>query len=51
MKPLAVLLIAGFVYTYAAMRTKMLLESPTKMTICEYIITKRACSVLAQLGN
>jgi membrane protease YdiL (CAAX protease family) len=49
MKPFAVLLIAGCVYTYAAVRTKSLLESPNKMTLCEYIITKRACSVLAKL--
>jgi len=49
MKPFAVLLVAGFVYTYAAMRTKTLLESPNRMTLCEYIITKRACSILAKL--
>jgi hypothetical protein len=49
MKPVAVLLIAGFVYTYAAIRTKVLLESPNGMTICEYIFTKQACRVLAKL--
>ena len=49
MKPCTVLLIVGFVYTYAVIRTKTLLEGPDRMTICEYIITKRACSVLAKL--
>jgi hypothetical protein len=49
MKPFTVLLILGGVYTYAMARTKALLESPDRMTICEYIITKRACSVLAKL--
>ena len=48
MKPGTVLLIVGFVYTYAMIRTKALLESPNRLTLCEYVITKRACSVLAK---
>jgi len=48
MKPMTLLLLLGSVYTYAMVRTKTLLESPDKMTICEYVITKRACSVLAK---
>ena len=39
----------GGMYTYAVIRTKTLLESPDKMTICEYIITKRACGALEKL--
>jgi len=49
MKPFAVLLIAGCVYAYATIRTKTLLEGPNRTKLCEYIITKRACSVLAEL--
>lgn len=48
MKPMTLLLVLGSVYTYAMVRTKTLLESPDKMTVCEYVITKRACSVLAK---
>lgn len=48
MKPFAVLLILGGIYTYAAMRTKTLLAGPGRKTLCEYILTKRACSVLAK---
>jgi len=49
MKGFIVILILVFVYTYAMMRTKALLEGPNRMTLCEYIITERACSVLAKL--
>jgi len=49
MKPFAVLLMAGCVYAYATIRTKTLLEGPNRTKLCEYIITKRACSVLAKL--
>ena len=49
MKPLVLFLLLGSVYTYATIRTKRLLESPNKMTLCEYIITQRVCSVLAKL--
>ena len=49
MKPLTLLLILGAVYAYAMIRTKALLEGPGKMTLCEYVITKRACSVLSKL--
>ena len=49
MKPCIVLLVVGFVYAYAMVRTKTLLESTGRMTLCEYIITKRACSVLGKL--
>ena len=49
MKPLTLLFILGFVYTYAMVRTKTLLEGPKRMTICEYVITQRVCSVLAKL--
>lgn len=49
MKPVTVVLIAGFVYIYAVVRTKTLLEGPNRMTLCEYVITQRACTALAKL--
>jgi hypothetical protein len=51
MKPLAILIILGALYSYALLKTKSLFEGPNRIKICEYQFAHRTCGFLAQLGD
>jgi hypothetical protein len=50
MKMLAGLIIIGLLYSYAAMKTKFMLEGPTRVQICDFDLTRHGCGLLSQFG-
>jgi hypothetical protein len=51
MRALAVLIIAGIFYGYAAVKTKSLLEGANRLQVCVFEFTRRGCDVASLLGG